>query len=66
MLLSVQIPDDLNAELVETVKLGYPELNKSDVVRECLRRAIPSIKKSFIGGKQSTVKKKTQELNKRP
>lgn len=61
--MSVRIPSEFIRDLRDVAALGF-EHNESDVIRECLRRALPILKKRFIGVKQSTFLKKSVALSK--
>lgn len=59
---TVKLPGDLSAELEDVAHLRRE--TESETIRECLRRALPALKKSFIGRDLSSSKKISRTINK--
>jgi Arc/MetJ-type ribon-helix-helix transcriptional regulator len=55
--ITVKLPEDLHAELLDVSALVF-EHNESEAVRECLRRQLGKVKKSFIGRNRTTKRNK--------
>ena len=53
---TLRLPPELETAVLEVAALGFQH-NESETIRECVRRAIPSVKKDFISGSKAHLKK---------